>query len=204
LADMHTYIHITVPSGKSEWKYRVTRGVKLSLTFTSQSSCDACITVTLVGKGASATITGICIGKGSTKQVLHTMQIHEAPETTSNVLVKTVLSGHAACVYDGGIRVEKLAQKTDAYQRNENLLLSDHAFARSRPSLEILANDVRCTHGATVGSIDKEQLWYLASRGLPRHQAEALLVRGFISSALERVIDKNAKRSIISLYDRLY
>jgi Fe-S cluster assembly protein SufD len=200
---MQKFVHITIPSGTSEWKYTVKSGVKLFLAFTSQSSCDTRITVTLAGAGASATITGICIGKGTTKQVLHTMQIHQAPETTSDLLVKTVLSGHAAFLYDGGIRVAHAAQKTDAYQRNENLLLSDHAFAESKPSLEILANDVRCTHGATVGPVDKEQVWYLTSRGISKKQAVHMIAKGFIESALDRIIDKDAKRGIISLWHNI-
>lgn len=189
---MNKFIRISIPSGKSEWNYEVKRGVHLFLTCTSVSSCDTRITVTLVGEGASATITGICIGKDTMKQIIHTMQIHKAPGTTSDLLVKTVLSGHAACRYDGGIRVEKSAQKTDAYQRNENLLLSEHAYAESKPSLEILANDVRCTHGATVGPINEEQMWYLASRGISKEHASHLIAVGFIQSALDRVTDTEA------------
>jgi Fe-S cluster assembly protein SufD len=131
-----------------------------------------------------ATITGILIGTEHTKQILHTMQIHTAPNTTSDLLVKTVLSDHASSFYDGGIRIEKSAQKSDAYQKNENLLLSDHAFAESKPSLEILANDVRCSHGATMGPINEEQLWFLTSRGISKKQAEELIVAGFIQDAL--------------------
>lgn len=187
MADMNKFIHVEIPDGKSAREYTVKRGEKLSLFLTGFSSFDATITVKLTGAGGSATITGILIGKGNMRQVLHTMQIHKAPETTSDVLVKTVLSGHAACLYDGGIRVEKQAQKTDAYQRNENLLLSDHAYVQSKPSLEILANDVRCTHGATVGHINEEQLWYLTSRGISPQNAEVLIARGFIQSALDRV-----------------
>jgi Fe-S cluster assembly protein SufD len=185
-----------LPAGVSEREYRVVHGVRLSLVLTGTGSFDAHITVRLAGVGAAATITGILIGSGDVKQVLRTMQIHEAPSTTSDLLVKTVLSGHAACLYDGGIRVEKSAQKTTAYQRNENLLLSENAAVESKPSLEILANDVRCTHGAATGPVNEEQLWYLRSRGLTRHKAEALLVRGFVQSALTRVGDTDMKRIV--------
>ena len=127
---------------------------------------------------------------------LHTMQVHEAPDTTSDLLVKTVLRDHAKCLYDGGIRVEKAAQKTDAYQRNENLLLSEHAYAESKPSLEILANDVRCTHGATAGPIDEEELWYLATRGITKDKGEGLIALGFIASALMRIDNVQARRKL--------
>jgi Fe-S cluster assembly protein SufD len=93
--------------------------------------------------------------------------------------------------------VEKKAQKTDAYQRNANLLLSETAYAESKPSLEILANDVRCTHGATVGPVSDEELWYLATRGIPKKQAESLIVEGFFKSALEFVDDESVKSAIL-------
>jgi Fe-S cluster assembly protein SufD len=85
------------------------------------------------------------------------------------------------------IRVERNAQKTNAYQENRNLLLSRSAHADSIPGLEILANDVRCTHGATLGQVDREQLFYLMARGLPRAEAERLIVRGFFQPILDRI-----------------
>jgi Fe-S cluster assembly protein SufD len=185
-----------LPAGVSEREYRVVHGVRLSLVFTGTGSFDAHITVRLAGDGAAATITGILIGSGDVIQVLRTMQIHEAPSTTSDLLVKTVLSGHATCLYDGVIRVEKSAQKTNAYQRNENLLLSENVVVESKPSLEILANEVCCTHGAATGPVNEEQLWYLMSRGIPRHEARELLVRGFVQSALTRVGDTDMKRIV--------
>ena len=182
---MNKFVNITL-AGMSEKEYTVDSGVHLFLTMRSSASCDARVTVVLNGTGASATITGVLIGKKHTKQVLHTMQIHVAAETTSNLLIKTVLSGRALSIYDGGVRIEKSAQKSDAYQRNENLLLSDHAYAESKPSLEILANDVRCTHGATVGPVDPTQLWYLMSLGISKKKAQDVIVEGFIQSAFCR------------------
>lgn len=192
---------VVLSAGVRAREYRVTGGARLSLVITGVGSFDTHITVRLVGTGAAATITGVLIGTGDTKQTLHTMQIHEAPHTASDLLVKTVLYGNASFVYEGGIRVEKSAGKTDAYQRNDNLLLSDTTVAESKPFLEILANDVRCTHGAATGPVSEEQLWYLMSRGLPRPAAEVLLVRGFLQSALTRVVDTDAKRGIMSLWE---
>ena len=117
------------------------------------------------------------------------MQHHEAQGTTRNLLVKTVLDGESSFSYDGAIRVEKEGQKTDAYQRNENLLLSNSVFAKSKPALEILADDVRCTHGATIGSIDAEQLFYLQTRGILEKEGRSLIVEGFLESLLSKITD---------------
>lgn len=182
-----------LPAGVSRWEYRVKQGVVLTLIIigTDTHGSDAYITVKLMGRGSTATITGILIARGDTKVTLHTLQVHGAPDTTSDLLIKSVLSDHAKSVYDGGIRVEKSAQKTNAYQRNENLLLSGRAYAESKPSLEILANDVRCTHGSTTGPIDPEELWYLATRGIGKNAAEKIITEGFIQKALMRIEDSS-------------
>lgn len=179
----------TIPSGTSDLRYSVGKGEELSLVLIASTTSEATVQVRLRGDGARAVITGIIVARGDTKVTIHTMQIHEAPDTTSDLLIKTVLSDHAKCLYDGGIRVEKAAQKTDAYQRNENLLLSGRAYAESKPSLEILANDVRCTHGSTTGPIDPEELWYLSSRGVAKKAGERLITEGFIQKALMRIED---------------
>lgn len=145
--------------------------------------------VALTGSGGKATIAGIFIGKKSSDIRLHTTQIHQAPETTSNLLVKSVLSDGSSFNFNGSIRVEKIAQKTDAYQRNENLLVGDGAHAISNPTLEILANDVKCTHGSTTGPINAEELWYLESRGIPQIAAKKLIVEGYVSGAINLVED---------------
>ena len=185
------YKFLQVREGENNHEYRVKSGSILNLMLIANhvKSANVNVRIRLVGKGAKAVITGIIIGSHEEKTSLHTMQIHESPGTTSDLLIKTVLSDKAKCLYDGGIRVDKRAQQTDAYQRNENLLLSGRAYAESKPSLEILANDVRCTHGATAGPIDPEQLWYLATRGIENDAGEKLITEGFIRSALMRVGD---------------
>ncbi len=154
------YKLVQITEGENNSDVRVPAGKSLTLVLTAVHVRNARVnlSVRLVGKGATATITGIIIAGGEEKVQLHTLQSHQAPDTTSDLLIKTVLSDRATCLYDGGIRVEKKAQKTDAYQRNENLLVSGRAYAESKPSLEILANDVRCTHGSTTGPIDDEEL----------------------------------------------
>lgn len=156
---------------------------------------DASVLVNLAGIGAHATILGIIVSK-DTAFTLHTLQEHTAEGTTSSLLVKSVLSGSASFVYDGGIRVDRNAQKTDAYQRNENLILSGGAHAQSKPRLEILANDVRCTHGATIGPVSENQLWYLASRGIGRSLGTSLIAKGFLSSALFSISDTIVRKKL--------
>ncbi len=172
-------------------EFVVGKGESLTLALLAVRSHtkEAHYAVRLQGKGASAKIIGLIVGKDSSELHLHTLQIHEAPETTSDLLVKSVLGDTAQLYYDGAIRVDRRAQKTDAYQRNENLLLSDGAHAESKPTLEILANDVRCTHGATVGTLSKEELWYLATRGIPPASGKRLIVEGFLESAVEKISD---------------
>lgn len=191
-----------IPEGKSDFTYHVGLHDILTLLFIAKDvkKAETRVYVNLDKEGATANITGIIIAGGESHVILHTMQIHKARGTTSDLLVKTILSGHATCLYDGGIRVEKSAQKTDAYQRNENLLLSDHVYAQSKPSLEILADDVRCTHGAATGPVNEEQLWYLTSRGIPKGKAERLIASGFVQSAMDRI--PVGKRDIISLWQR--
>jgi Fe-S cluster assembly protein SufD len=141
----------------------------------------------LVGAGAKAYVHGFMFGDQRQHFDLHTLQKHLAEQTTSDLFIKSVLKDRARSVYQGTIQVAPGAQRTDAYQSNRNLLLSDTARADSIPGLEILANDVRCTHGATVGTVDAEQMYYLMTRGLPRTDAQRLVVEGFFVPVLDRI-----------------
>lgn len=187
-----------IAEGDSQYEYVVSQASHaiIMLSALNLHNASARVRVRLSDKNSSADIVGIVVGSGKSSFALHTMQAHEAPETTSNLLVKTVLAQQATSAYDGGIRVEKAAQKTNAYQRNENLVLSDQAHAQSKPALEILADDVRCTHGATVGPVRQEELWYLASRGIDPSQGERLIVEGFLYSALEKLREGKAKDAL--------
>jgi Fe-S cluster assembly protein SufD len=141
----------------------------------------------LAGPGATSRVTGAYFADGNQHLDYDTFQEHIAPSTTSDFAFKGALRDRARAVWRGMIRVEKDAQKTNAYQENRNLLLSEKAHADSIPGLEIMANDVRCTHGATVGQVDREQLFYLMARGLSRAEAERLIVRGFFADILDRI-----------------
>jgi Fe-S cluster assembly protein SufD len=141
----------------------------------------------LAGPGATSRVTGAYFADGTQHLDYDTFQEHIAPSTTSDFAFKGALRDSARTVWRGMIRVEEGAQKTNAYQENRNLLLSKTAHADSIPGLEIMANDVRCTHGATLGQVDREQLFYLMTRGLSRADAERLIVRGFFQDVLDRV-----------------
>lgn len=141
----------------------------------------------LAGPGATSRVTGAYFADGTQHLDYDTFQEHMAPSTTSDFAFKGALRDTARAVWRGMIRVEEGAQKTNAYQENRNLLLSKTAHADSIPGLEIMANDVRCTHGATLGQVDREQLFYLMARGLSRSEAERLIVRGFFQDMLDRV-----------------
>jgi Fe-S cluster assembly protein SufD len=141
----------------------------------------------LNGQGAQAFVHGFMFGDQRQHFHLHTLQRHLKPNCTSDLLIKGCLKDKARSVYQGLIQVAVGAQQTNAYQANRNLLLSDQARADSIPGLEILANDVRCTHGATLGHVDDEHLFYLMARGLPRAEAERLVVEAFFEPVLERI-----------------
>ena len=141
----------------------------------------------LAGQGATSRVTGAYFADGDQHLDYDTLQEHLAPNTTSDFAFKGALRDEATAVWRGMIRVEHDAQKTNAYQENRNLLLSPTAHADSIPGLEILANDVRCTHGATVSQVDRDQLFYAMARGLTRREAERLIVRGFFQDVLDRI-----------------
>lgn len=141
----------------------------------------------LAGPGAQAFVHGFMFGDQKQHFHLHTLQRHLLDHCTSDLLIKSCLKDRARSVYQGLIQVSEGAQRTDAYQANRNLLLSETARADSIPGLEILANDVRCTHGATIGHVDDEQMHYLMSRGLPRSEAQRLIVEGFFAPVLDRI-----------------
>ncbi len=141
----------------------------------------------LVGLGANSDMLGLYFGDGDQHFDFNTSQDHVAPHAHSDLLYKGALDGSARGVFRGIIRVHEGAQGTDAYQTNRNLILSDQAIATSLPNLEIGADDIRCSHGATVGQLDKEALFYLMSRGLAREKAERLVVLGFLGEVLSRL-----------------
>ncbi|HLF74633.1 MAG TPA: Fe-S cluster assembly protein SufD [Anaerolineales bacterium] len=141
----------------------------------------------LAGEGAQGRMSGFYFTDGNQHLDHDTQQNHLAPHTTSDLLFKGALKGKSRSVWQGMIYVAPGAQKTDGYQANRNLVLSDGARADSIPGLEILADDVRCTHGATVGKLELEPLFYLKSRGIPQAEAEKIVVEGFFDPIFQRI-----------------
>ncbi len=156
------------------------------------------ITLDLAEPGGRGQLLGVYFTTGKQHVDHHTMQNHIAPACSSDLLYKGALKDESRSVYQGYIKVWPGAQKTDAYQANRNLLLSGKARADSIPGLEIEADDVRCTHGATAGQIPDEYIFYLESRGLDRTQAERLIVAGFFEEVLERVENEDVQRKLES------
>lgn len=143
--------------------------------------------VALVGPGANAEINGVMFTEGKQHLSYHTLQHHQAPHCTSDLLYKGALQDKSRLVWRGMIKVDRDAQKTDGYQRDDNLILSEDARADSIPGLEIEADDVKCSHGATAGRVDDEQVFYTCCRGLTRKEAIRMIVAGFFQQVFDRI-----------------
>jgi Fe-S cluster assembly protein SufD len=141
----------------------------------------------LVGEGARSDMLSVTVAEGTQEFDQRTFQDHVAPGAVSDLLYKNSLDDQSRTIFAGMIRVEPHAQRTDAYQKVRNLLLSDDAEANSMPGLEILADDVRCSHGATSGQIESEELFYLLARGIDKRTAQRLIVQGFLQEAITRL-----------------
>ncbi|HKH77812.1 MAG TPA: Fe-S cluster assembly protein SufD [Rubrobacteraceae bacterium] len=182
-------------------------------TIRSETEKDATINSLVVSLGSQLSRTNVEAGltaPGSDSEMLglyfadsnqvldhHTLQDHISHTAHSDLLYKGALRDESATVFSGLIRVEPGAQKTDAYQTNRNIILgTDDAFAVSLPNLEIMADDVKCSHGSTTGQVDETELFYLMSRGIPRHEAEKLVVFGFFGEVTSRVPLKGLKEKL--------
>lgn len=194
-----------ISRGSIDIDIHITKPVRCTLVFILSGSDVRSVraSVSLDARGAVADIVGIAHMSGPADVQIHTLQHHRAPNTTSNLLVKGVLRDSSSLTYDGSIIVDKDAQKTDAYQRNENLLLDPLARAVSSPALEIQANDVRCTHGAVVKTLSNEELWYLSTRGIPKHIARGMIADGFLTSAYTQFIRRDIHDRIAGEMSRL-
>jgi Fe-S cluster assembly protein SufD len=150
----------------------------------------------LAGPGSEARVTGGYAGGAGQHLDYDTTQEHAAPNTNSDLAFRGVLAAGATAVWRGMIKVDPGAQQTDAFQESRNLLLSPEAHADAIPGLEILADDVRCTHAAAIAQVDKEQLFYLTSRGLGDEAAKALIIEGFLESLVERLAEGPVRDSV--------
>ncbi len=161
------------------------------------------VRVEIEEKGVEVLILGVYLGRKSQEFSLSTVQHHKVGESISNLLVKGVFFDQSRFIYQGLIRIDKDAQKSTAYQKNQNLSLSDKVYVESRPFLEILANDVFCTHGSTTGNLNPEEIFYLKTRSLPELKAKKLLVQGFIDEVFQQIEEVDAKE-ISQLKDEVW
>jgi len=152
--------------------------------------------VGLVGEGANCQVNGVMFTEGKQHISYHTLQHHEAPHCRSDFLYKAGLQDRSRTVWRGMIKVDRGAQKTDGYQRNDNLLLSDQVRADSIPGLEIEADDVRCTHGSTSGKVDEEQVFYAMCRGYTRREATRMIVSGFFQQIFDRITIESVRNAL--------
>ena len=156
----------------------------------------------LAGPGAHGTVTGAYATQGRQHLDFDTLQEHAAPDTTSDLAFRGILGARSSAVWRGMIKVDPGAQRTDAFQESRNLLLSKRAHADAIPGLEILANDVRCTHAAAIAQIDREQLFYLRAHGLPEAQAQRLVIEGFLQALVERFEEGPVRERVAGAIER--
>lgn len=152
--------------------------------------------VSLIGEGAESQVNGVLFTQEKQQLTYNTLQNHAAPHCRSDFLYKAALQDKSRTVWRGMIGVDPGAQKTDGYQRNDNLLLSNQARADSIPGLEILADDVRCTHGSTSGKVDEELIFYAQSRGFTRKEAVRMIVTGFFQQIFDRITIESVREAL--------
>jgi Fe-S cluster assembly protein SufD len=187
------YVHLQ-NWGQSAWHFArqrafVDRDSSLQWTVAAMGGRLAKVNqhVELVGEGASCQVNGVLFTEGKQHLNYNTLQHHKAPSCNSDFLYKAALQDKSRTVWRGMIKVDPAAQRTDGYQRNDNLLLSGNARADSIPGLEIEADDVRCTHGATSGRVDEELIFYAQCRGFTRKEAIRAIVTGFFQQIFDRI-----------------
>jgi Fe-S cluster assembly protein SufD len=185
-------IYVDVAAAASYDSFTLSTGAQLARTE---------VHARLRGAAGHVAINAAQLLRGAQHSDFTTVVRHEAPGCASRQTVKHVLAGHARGVFQGKIEVARAAQKTDGYQMNQALLLSPDAEIDCKPQLEIFADDVKCSHGATVGELDADQMFYLVSRGIPNAEAKAMLVRAFLGEALDMVTDARARRMLDDVID---
>lgn len=184
-------IFVTGSADSLPEKFIVEQDAKLSVVILSMpgTECSLPLEVVLAGRGASADISGAYVCGSDEKISISVNLRHEVPDCTSRQLFKGIAGGRSSVDFYGKITVAKDAQRTEAYQENHNILLSDYAKVNTRPQLEIYADDVKCSHGATIGRLNEEEQFYMRSRGISLEDARVLQMISFLSPVLDAVCD---------------
>ncbi len=179
-------------------KARVDRDAHLQWTIAAMGSLLTKVNqaVELVGPGATCQVNGVMFTEARQHIAYHTLQHHRAPSCRSDFLYKAAQQDKSRTVWRGMIKVDKDAQKTDGYQRNDNLVLSHHSRADSIPGLEIEADDVRCTHGSTTSKVDEEQIFYARCRGFTHEEATRMIVSGFFQQIFDRITIDSVREAL--------
>jgi len=172
--------------GKIDWT-QVDAGGRITKSF---------IEITLKGRGSSTNVSGIVAGSGKQHFDISPVIYHQTEETKGNVLIKSVLSGSARSVFQGLVKIDKEGKKADSYLANHNLILSEGARADTIPKLEIDVDEVSASHGATVGEIDSDQLFYLMSRGLSLAEAQEMIVNGFVEPIILNIDSEELRKKV--------
>ena len=177
---------------------RLERGAKLDWIYMATATAlgKQSLQVNLEGEGAEVEVRGVYFPTEGQKISVDTVQNHLAPHTRSNLLFRGAANGNGEAIWRGMIYVDPVAQKTDGYQSNRNLVLGEQSEIKSLPGLEICADDVSCSHGATVGRIDENELFYLQVRGIPLVEAERLIVEGFFAEVIEQIPDEMTRNRL--------
>ena len=184
-----------------EGQYQVAAGQVLNLQFTvlPGESRDVDVRIDLNGPGAEAHLKGLYLCKADEKVNFHIVMHHRAPGCRSTQLFNGIAGGTAQVRFDGTIIVAPDAQKTEAYQENHNIVLTDTARVETKPQLEIYADDVKCSHGATVGSLNEDELFYMRSRGIPEAEAKTLQMLSFLSPVIPAGAEEEIEKAVRSL-----
>ena len=164
-------------------------------------SCDLKMDVRLAGEGAEANIYGAYVCGGDEKVDISVDMHHDVPHCNSRQLFKGIAGGKSKVDFYGKIIVAQAAQRTEAYQENHNILLSDEAKVDTKPQLEIYADDVKCSHGATIGRLNEEEQFYMRSRGITLEDAKVLQMISFISPVLENIEDEAQRESVAADFE---
>ena len=181
--------------------YTVGAGEKLELTFVvlPGESRDIDVAIDLVGEGAEVSLKGLYLCGGDERVNFRILMHHRAPGCVSRQLFNGIAGGSSRVTFEGRIIVAPDAQKTEAYQENHNIVLSDQAHAETMPQLEIYAADVKCSHGATVGRLDEEALFYMRTRGVPERDAKVLQMLSFLSPVTPEDKRESVEKAVLQL-----
>lgn len=189
---------------ESQFKITLPEGASLKMVFISlegESICNT-IRVSLIGRHASCELSGLSLAGGRQKIDYDILMTHLVPECHSSQLFKNIIGGGAVTHFDGLIKVVPDAQKTEAYQANHNLLVSDDARAFTRPQLEIYADDVKCSHGATTGRLNPDELFYMRTRGIPVEEAMLLQQMAFAGEVTAKISSPGLRERIQSMVEK--